>query len=304
MKRPDTAPFEKVGPCSQPAAKGFRSANIVKVNRSRDAAAAAGLPPELVDDLLRQHCHGMWGDSDDDQQDEKKSSQSSSRKCAIKEQSSGGGSGRKTVHRPIAQASPTCGVTDESPTQKRQKVRASEALSSAQETRYLHLKSSDTPTQRHSMAVHANVAAARVLPPTPWQSSEKRRSHQRESKSKRQAKDIRKWSNMRACALRPILKSAPAGGQCPTKISCATAENGEVSRSLRTRNGLRDLSFVVDPEGANFVPLAAQAEKRDDKHRKDQAEPAKDAKKEFDKTVQDIRNMGGVLYIDLSKAGV
>lgn len=303
MKRPDAAAFEKVGPCSQPAAKGFRNANTVKVNRSRDAAAA-GLPPELVDDLLRQHCHGMWGDSDDDQQDEKKSSQTSSLKCAIKEQPSGGGPGGKTLHRPLAQASPTCGVTDEGPTQKKQKVRASEALSSAQETGYLQLKSSDTPTQRHSMAVHANVAPARVLPPTPWQNSEKRRSHQRESKAKRQAKDLRKWSNMRACALRPILKSAPAGGQCPTKISCATAENGEVSRSLMTHNGLRDLSFVADPEDANFVPLAAQAEKRDDKHRKDQAEPAKDAKKEFDETVQDIRNMGGVLYIDLSKAGV
>lgn len=263
-----------------------------KTNRNENKDKKC-LSREEAEELLRQHCRGVWGDSDEEdvkdsrapqQKDEKKTESQE----AVAEETSVTDS--RADH-------PVIRTEVLKTQQKKQKGRATANAHSKEAT-----GSSPPPSDPggfHKAQGAASIGAIirhndmNYHQPNQQQPREQKENKQKKNKtSKRQAKGLRKWSSMRSHKIRVSTSEArPSDEQTPDARPASRV--GPRSLQILKEIGGSTSSCVIDRRGPDEAPEQIR-KARENKNTQEMKEEQY-AEKVFDETVHEIRNMGRAL---------
>lgn len=236
-----------------------------------------------VERLLHQRCRGMWSDSDDDLVDKTRTSENTP---------GAGNAERMQQDVPEVSAgdiSPPASWGLPKPGKKKLSYAGNEAPHRADSMHPTAVPYSGGLLDRPRRQQHASIRRiAEEQEEVP--NAAVRKLKQQRASSKRQEKELRRWSTTRCRALRLPTAAGPPADEQRAAEGLPGGDVGKASKSLQ---------FLKEFGGSNSVVMGEgdldEAFKIEEKSRIDGVETelkdAKDAQRVFDETVHEIRNM-------------
>lgn len=250
------------------------------------------LTPEVAEELLRQHCRGMWSDSDEDASGNTKPGR--------------GGVEADNEEEPRQDESESCSsnirfLPSGHPSKKQKKRRnlGSDGASNPELEPSVASSCYDRGKKMQEQNQHESVTLAAEMEETFRRHQLRQQRLQGETaQSKRQAKGLRKWSSMQPRASRSgAAAPSPPSGETTADPGYTPQEARRTSRSLQLLKELGGLAST-SPVTEGHSGASDQRGKRRTNGHEQELKETRDARKVFDETVNQIRNMG--VYLPVS----